>query len=216
MGLLLLSITTVNAQGKSAFEGIIVYDISFKGSGLPPEAITMLSGSTITIYSKGKMRREDMKTPVAVSSSILDEKNKTVISLMDIVGKKYKVKMGENELKKEEENMPASTIKYSDETKTIAGYTCKKAEMTVKVIPMETEETVTIFYTEELFYSDFRPAYKGLKGLPMEYTMMKDGIKMTLTASKVSKEPVSDATFAIPAGYTETTLEELQKNMGGQ
>ena len=214
ISVLLLGITEVNAQKKSAFEGVVVYDMSFGGSGLPPEAIAMLKGSTITMYMKDHMRREDMKTPIATSSNILDEKSKTMVNLMDMVGKKYLIRSSENELKKEEENTVVSAINYSEETKTIAGYKCKKADVTVK-INQGKEETVTVFYTDKLPYSDFRAAYKGLKGFPMEYTITQNGMKLSLTASKVSKEAVGDDKFAIPSGYTETTLEELRKN-GGQ
>lgn len=48
----------------------------------------------------------------------------------------------------------------------------------------------------------------------MEYVMNQNGMKINLTATKVSREPLSDDKFAIPEGYTETTLEELQKSMG--
>ncbi len=54
----------------------------------------------------------------------------------------------------------------------------------------------------------------------MEYTIDQGGVKIVLTASKVSKEAVADTKFdPSKEGYTETTLEELQKNlmkMGGQ
>ncbi len=128
---LMLSIATI-AQKKPAFEGIVVYDMSFDGAGLPPEALSMLKGSTITAYIKGDKRRMDTSTPTASQSSIIDEKNKTSINLMDIMGQKYLIKMNEDDVKKESENNPISSIKYLEETKTIAGYKCKKAEIAVK------------------------------------------------------------------------------------
>jgi GLPGLI family protein len=214
-GLLLLSIASACAQGKPAFEGIVVYDMSFDESGLPPEVLSMLKGSTITVSVKGDMRRADTKTPMSTASTISDEKKKTVVSLMDMMGKKVMIRMGEKELKKESEKNPAPAIKYLDETKTIAGYICKKAEITFKNSD-DKEETSTVFYTEELPSSDFRATYKGLKGFPMEYSMTQNGMKLTLTATKVSKEAIDDSKFIIPEGYKETTLEELQKSMGGE
>ena len=219
ISLVLSGITMTTAQTKATFEGSVIYDMSFDGANLPPEATAMLKGSTITTYIKGDKRRMDTSTPVSSQSSIIDEKNKTIINLMDIMGQNYLIKMNEADVKKESESTPVPTIKYIEETKTIAGYKCKKAEITVKDKDGK-EETTTIFYTEDLPSSDFRPTYKGLKGFPMEFTIDQGGMKITLVATKVSKETVADTKFDPPKdGYKETTLEELQKEMlkmGGQ
>lgn len=127
--LLLLSITTVNAQKNPSFEGIVVYDMSFDGSGLPQEALAMFKGSTITMYVKGDKRRADTKTPMSTASTLIDEKNKTVISLMDMMGKKYMIKMSGEALQKELDNTPVPVINYSDEAKTIAGINVKKQKL---------------------------------------------------------------------------------------
>jgi len=207
MGLLLFSIT-INAQ--KDFEGVVVYDMILdKNSGLPPEAAALLKGSTITTYIKGDLRRTDTNTPMSSQSIIIDEKAKTVVSLMDIMGQKYLIRMSPEDGK---EQFSTPEIKYMEETKTIAGYACKKAEITIKSKEGK-EDKINVFYTDEIIDSWIRPAYKGLKGFPMEYAINQNGMKLTLIAKNVSKEKVPDSKFEIPKDYKETTLEEMQKGL---
>lgn len=211
--LALLCVTNLMAQKKTPFEGTVTYAISFEGSGLPPEALTMLNGAEAISYIKGDKRRTDLNMAIQSTTSIIDEKTKEVVTLMDIMGQKYLIRMNAEDVKKEQASDPQISIKYVDGTKDIAGYACKKAEVTVKGKDGK-EETVTIYYTEEIPTSDIKSVYKGLKGYPMEYQVTQSGVKMTFTAKSVSKDPVPDSKFEIPKdGYKVVTMEEFQKSM---
>lgn len=223
----LISVTSASAQKKSKkekakpFEGTVTYGISFEGSGLPPDAMAMLNGAEAVSYIKGDKRRTDLNMAIQSTTSFMDAKNKSVVTLMDIMGQKYLIRTSAEELKKEEGDTPAPVIKYTDETKDIAGYKCKKADVTVKTKEGQ-EETVSVYYTEEIPTSDVKTVYKGLKGFPMEYQMNQHGIKMVFSAKSVSKDPVPDDKFVVPSeGYKEVTMDEFQKSMmqmggGGQ
>lgn len=218
ISLFLMCVININAQSKSNFEGIVTYSISFEGAGLPSEALAMFKGSETVTYIKSDKCRVDMNMPMQSSSFIMDNKNKNIVSLMDIMGKKYLIRMSEPEIKKEEDSAPETTIKYTGETKMIAGYKCKKAEITTKE---GKGNVIDVFYTEEIPSNDIKPVYKGLKGFPLEYSINQGGMDMKLTAKSVSKEKIPDSKFEIPKeGYTVTTIEELQntmmKEMGGQ
>jgi GLPGLI family protein len=222
--LALLTITTLSAQKdskKSSFEGTVKYGISFEGSGLPKEAMEMLNGAEAVTYIKGEQRRMDLNMAIQSTTAITDIKNKSIVTLMDIMGQKYLIRISEAELKKEEADAPELSIKYLDETKDIAGYKCKKAEITMKSKEGK-EDVVNVYYTEEIPTSEVKAPYKGLKGFPMEYLLNQGGLKMTFTTKSVSKEAVADSKFEIPKeGYKETTMEEFQKTMlqmggGGQ
>lgn len=219
--LALLSITNLAAQKKTPFEGTVTYGISFEGLGLPPEALTMLNGAEAVSYIKGEKRRTDLNMAIQSTTSIIDGKNKSVVTLMDIMGQKYLIRSGADELKKEEEQQPELSIKYTDDTKDIAGYKCQKAEVTVKSKDGK-EDLVNVYYTREISTSDIKVPYKGLKGFPMEYQVNQGGIKMTFTAKSVSRDPVPDSKFDIPKdGYKEVTMDDFRKQMqqmgaGGQ
>ncbi|MBL7888531.1 MAG: GLPGLI family protein [Bacteroidia bacterium] len=217
--LVALSVISYSFKFVSGFEGSVTYSISFEGSGLPPEALAMFKGSEAISYIKGEKRRMDMNMPMQSTISISDAKTKTVSTYMDIMGMKYLIKMNENDIKKEEEKAPEMKIKYTDETKEVAGYKCKKAEVTLKTKDGK-EETLNVYYTEEIPTTDVKSVYKGLKGFPLEYVIDQKGMKMKFTATKVNKETVPDSKFEISKeGYTETTMEELQNammKMGGK
>lgn len=212
--LAVMGFVTLYAQKSTPFEGTVKYAISFEGSGLPPEALAMLNGAESVTFIKGDKRRTDLNMAIQSTSSFMDSKAKTIVTLMDIMGQKYLIRMNEADVKKEEEKAPQVTYKYLDETKEIAGYKCKKAEATVKTKDGK-EEVVSVYYTEEIPTSDMKAAYKGLKGFPMEFIMYQSGMKMSFTTKSVSKEPIADSKFEIPKdGYKETTMEDLQKSLG--
>ncbi len=214
--LLLLSALTVIAfsfTGSSEFEGKITYEITMEGANLPPEAKGMFAGSELSVYMKGTKSRTDVSIAMQNNSTISDLKTGTSVILMEIMGNKYKIK---SDPSKEEKNTDVS-VKYLDETKTVAGYKCKKAEITFKD-ETGNKQTSTIWYTEDILNhmgaSTSNNQYKDIKGMPLEYEMNADrGTKMKMTAKTVSKETVPDSKFEIPADYKETTMEELQKEM---
>jgi GLPGLI family protein len=215
-----MSVLSANAQKKGSFEGKVVYELNFDNAGLPPEALQMLKGAEAITFIKEDKRRVDISMPMQSTSSIMDNKSKQIVTLMDIMGQKYLIRTTEADIKKEEEKAPETTIKYVDGTKTIAGYTCKKAEVTQKSKDGK-EEVSTVYYTEEIPAAEMKSAYKGLKGFPMEYTVKQGGVQMKFICKSANKEKVEDSKFEIPKeGYTETTMEDFQKEMmklgGGQ
>lgn len=215
-----LSVIIVCAQSTKSFEGIIKYNVSFEDSGLPAMALSMLKGAGMDVYIKEYKQRIDVNMVMQSTSSLIDNKNGSMITLMDVMGQKYLIRMDEAAVKKEQENMPDPEIKYTDETKVIAGYTCKKAIVNIANAGAGLVNAV-VFYTDEIPVSAVKPVYKGLKGFPLEYSVDMGGIQMKFVASSVSTENVADDKFDVPKeGYTETTPEalqnELMKQMGGQ
>ena len=204
----------VNAQNKTKFEGVITYGISFENSGLPTEILDMLKGSESIIYIKGNKRRIDLNTTVQSTSTFIDDKKKSIATSMDLGEKKYLIKMTEAEIKSEKEMSPETKIKYIDSTKVIAGYDCKKAEVSRKNSEGLVEVFV-VYYSEKIPNDKMKEVYQGLKGFPLEYSILQSGMKMTFLAKSVSTEVVPDSKLDLPKeGYIETTMEELKKTMG--
>jgi len=124
--------------------------------------------------------------------------------------------MNDSDLKKEKETAPTTTIKYLDETKVIAGYKCKKAEVTIKT-KEGVEDTFIVFYTTEIPVNETKTTFEGLNGFPLEYNIAQGGIKMTFSTKSIEKSPIPDSKFELDKeGYKETTLQELQKSMMGE
>jgi GLPGLI family protein len=128
------------------------------------------------------------------------------------MGNKYQLKT--DPAKKKDDTKPV--IKYTDETKTVAGYTCHKAEITVTGKDGQSY-TTNVYYTEDLpSYSGSRDQFQGLKGFPLEYTMSQQGMNISIAATNVSKQSVTDDTFTVPSGYKLMTAEEMQADIQKQ
>ena len=216
-------IITASFTGSSDFEGKIVYSIDFTGAKMPPEAKNMMAGSTATIYIKGDKTRTEMNMGMQNTISLYDGKANTSVTLMEVMGNKYKIKQDNS---KKDEKKPDTKMNVTSETKTIAGYKCKKAEVTV-TDSKGTSHLANIWFTEEISNhmntsNENGTQFKDIKGMPLEYEMQaQNGMSMKLTATSVNKETVADSKFTVPDGYKETTIEEMQKDMmqkmqGGQ
>jgi GLPGLI family protein len=197
---------SVNAQ---KFEGKITYEINYTSLPEGMEQYASMLPSEQIIYIKNTLSRIESSMGMGGTQAVVnDSKKKTAFILMDMMGQKMVMKLSKEDLEGDKDKQP--TIKYVDGTKEIAGYKCKKAEITVP----GSEDVVTVYYTEDL-PSGTNSQYKELKGFPLEYEVSQQGMIMQFTAKEVSKDKVSDELFEIPEGYTETTKDDLGKMMGG-
>jgi GLPGLI family protein len=194
----LASATTTIAQ--SGFDGVITYDVSADG-GANPQAAQMMQGATFQIFFSHSTNRTKsiMKFAMGTQTSIIN--GDTIVSLMDMGPRKMESKMAKSDLKKYNHQTQDPDIKYTDETKQIAGYACKKAVITTTGKDGQ-PQTVDVYYTDQLpSYEGKDGEYKGLKGFPLEFTSINRGMTIKFSASSVKKQALSDDTFAIPDGY---------------
>lgn len=196
------------------FEGTVEYSMDIDMKNMPPEAAAMMKSSSMVTKIKNEHSRTETKTPMSSTISITNNKEHTGFTLLDMMGAKYMIKLKPEEIKKDQAR-PDVKVKELAETKTIAGYKCKKAEITVADPETKREYTTTVFYTADIPYDKgYGNNFKGLKGFPLEYSISPDaGTQMKFTAVSVTKEKLDDTIFAVPTGYKETTTEDLQKEM---
>lgn len=208
---ILCSSLPILAQKVSNFEGIIKYSVSFEDAGLPPEAIALFKNAEVKLYISPDKQRTDINMVMQNSTSIVDLKEKTLVNIMDIGGKKYLIKIDQDQLKKDKEAEPNLKINYTTETKTIAGYVCQKAEV---VMDDASGTIMSVYFTEEIPLNEINPVYKGLKGFPLEYTMNMGGITIKFIANSITKEKIDKSVFDVSKeGYIETTTEALQQEL---
>jgi GLPGLI family protein len=208
----LASMGSGNLSAQKNFEGTITYSISI--DGLPPEAQAMMAGAEMKIFMKKGKVRTDANMGMQQSTTIADEKAKLYVTLIDFMGSKYMIKSNMDSLKKENEKQPKPEVRELSETKEIAGYKCKKAEVT-HTDKNGAKTTMNVFYTDEISNPEYGSQLKGIKGLPMEYQINQGPMVIKYTVTSVSKDAVQDSRFTVPEGYKLTTMEELQKMYGG-
>jgi GLPGLI family protein len=201
-----------NIIREATFEGIITYDIKVDSDN--PQVAQMMQGSTIKTYIKGDMSRTE--TSMGMYSNIVIANRKKpdeTVMLMNIMGNKYQLKLDDKAKKEAEKNAP--DVKYLDGTKTIAGYACKEAQLTMTDKKSGNKYTSDIFYTDQLPYNNegTESQFKGLKGFPLSYSVKQSGMSMNMTAKSIDKQAVPDSVFNVPTGYKLMTMDEMQKDM---
>ncbi len=207
-----------NSTNSSAthFEGVVTYTVS-AGAGLPPEASAMLKSMEIKTFVKGNLTRSEENIAGNRNIIIADSKKPgDPIMLVAMMGHKYAIRLNDSLKKLAEKNEPK--IVYDDSpgaTKKIAGYSCKKATITVMIPPNDSAVTSDMYYTADLPYADPQGQFKGLKGMPMEFSvnMLGENLMVTITAKSVEKETLPDSLFTIPSAYKEMSIDDVKKDL---
>lgn len=205
---LILGAFVFSFKPASITEGKVKYDVSVVESELSYLEEMMIGMSTISISFKDEAVRTDFEISIANTTVIHDGATKKGLMLITSPMGNKAVKIN-NEVKGDEAKGKYK-IEYLSETKTIAGYNCKKA-----LITLEDDTKLNVFYTDQIAPKNRSTKYTfdELKGFPLEMEVKQDKMIIKLTAENVSTNKLDKSKFslAIPEGYEETTMEELGK-----
>lgn len=196
------------------FKGTIEYEIEYQDLVEEMKAHEAMLPKWMKIEIDGKQSR--LTQPGAMGGEptlvLTDKKSGESIILMDIMGQKLAIKSAIEENEKEDEEIEEMTdIEYMDnETKEIEGYTCKKA-----VINTADGGEATIYYTEDLPNIDVSDQAKGIKGFPMEMTVVTDMFTTITRVKSIDEGKVEKIKMVVPEGYELKTKEEFKQMFGG-
>ncbi len=205
----------VSASAKE-FSGVITYKINYEGEMLNDQMKSMMP-KTMTLTVKGNKAKVEMITGMGKTINITNGDEHTTTTMMDMMGKKYAFRSTTEEINKDMEGSDNINVEYTNDTKDILGYTCKKAIIHMKG---EDEGDMTVYYTSELGGKELNfdnPQFKDIDGLMLEYEIAnpKAGFTMHFIATNVEKKKVSDKEFAIPDDYEVKTRDEIKTMFGG-
>lgn len=194
------------AQGN--FEGKIIFTITYTDLPAEMKNYEAMLPKEMTIMLKGNKSRVEQSQMMGKNVIVSDMDQKNGFVEMDMGGQKLRMNISTKEFEAEENIL--KNLEYLDETKTVAGYPCKKA-----IVKDDSGAVVmTLFYTEKI-KNQAQKEFAGLKGFPLEYSMSQNNINMVIAASEISEEKVADVVFVKSDGYQDITQEDLQKMMGG-
>lgn len=203
--LIIISNVPVQAQKKIS-EGTILYDIVINTGSQKPQNADFFDGATSAVFIKGNKTRIEMVSSLGTQSTIIDGGNNVTI-LKEYGDQKYLIKMTPADWKDVNKKNENVSFTYDQgQTKTIAGYACKKA---VGKYPDGT--TFTAWYTPDIHpeNKDFQYATRSLPGLAMEFETILGNVKVTYTVSKISFSPVPASKFDLPkSGFRILTYQE--------
>jgi GLPGLI family protein len=199
--------STNQAQTPKPFKGIVTFTISYTGNIDAAALVQQPKIATVSIM--GNLQKMELSFGPVTLAEVSNGDKKEVITLLDIMGEKKYYKSDQTEIEADIAEKGTPVIRYIDETKTIAGYVCKKAECITKDADGNDKVSV-VYYTEELGGEalNYGSTFNGLKGFPLEYVITQKEIVTTFSASEVKKGKVKDTDFMIPTDYVELTPEE--------
>jgi GLPGLI family protein len=102
--------------------------------------------------------------------------------------------------------MAGKKLEFTNETKEIAGYKCKKVKVTWK------DKKFDIYYTTKIKIEDpnWNNPFPEIDGVLMEYQISMFGINTKITATQVTKQNIPDEDFIVPAGYKNVSKKEME------
>ena len=214
-----LSVLSLTAQNN---EGFILYDMKIEG--LPPEQAAIVGDMENKVTFKNCKVLTEMTSMMFTNQTVIDENG--MVMLMEQMGNKMAIKQTKDEMEKEaakqKDKLADPKIEYINETKSIAGYECKKAIISI-VGKDKKEEKMEVWYSEKFANPNKEGKgkgqgfMKGLKGMPFEYAGGQGGMKFKMVAKEVSVDPVSDGKFNLSTdGYKLMTMDELKALQGGK
>lgn len=206
--------------GNSQDQGTVEFRVKLEGP--VPEHMAILDGATLKIIYKGERRYTE--TQMKQMKTIVVESPDETLVLIDRMGQKTMIRnknKTDDDSYESEKDEDAYDISYTNETKTILGYPCKKAILKLRNANDENDiEYEEVWYTEKLpnfmligkglgeGLESADVKYKDLKGCPLEFKLVrKDGTIMTISVTKLSFDPVADDVFNVSTeGYQEMNL----------
>ena len=217
-----MMICTVGAFAQKPFAGKITFELSAEGI-TDPNVAAELAEQTMEYTVMGNNYRMDMNIGIDMST-IANGNNKTYTIVFGIPGYgKYYIQQTEEDLKKKQ-NTVKYDYKYSDETKTICGYNCKKVTMTVTDLETDEEISTVMWVTSELGLGDNINFYDhpDLKGYPLctetKTEINGESVTVITTATKITPDKkVKPTNFLLPSDAKDIkdAPEELKQMLGG-
>lgn len=205
-------------------QGTVVYQMSIEG--LPPEQAAMMGDMEMKVMWKDNKSYFEQISMMYNIKGVSD--GNTSLTLMDMMGNKYYIKQDLNDPKLQEKGnkeKPEYKVEYTNDTKKILNYDCKKAIVTIK--SKDGKDIITdVWYTDKIpnYYqrqktmskrnreNDF---LKGINGMPLEYSIPQGPYIVKVTAKELNFDTVPDSVFNLSTdGYQERKPEDFEKMNG--
>ncbi|MEM7105197.1 MAG: hypothetical protein AAF502_18815 [Bacteroidota bacterium] len=208
---LVLSIVMPMQAQKTLVEGAVSYVVTeVSGDGM--EA-AMMRGSEQTFFFSDDYQKMDVQLlNGSVHVQVISENNgNNSLVMMDGLMGKVMVRSDESSAKN---NMviPNYEITYNkNDKRKIAGFDCHKATL---IAP---DGSIFIFYVTDQIKpknSFVQKMFKGLIGFPLEYTLNREGLKLTYKAQNVIDEYDKGVFNPTTQGFKEVTPDQWQKMFG--
>ena len=194
-------VTPALAQQRVVAECTVIFKITLDDGTVDKDVSNSISKSAKTVYIKGNDSRVDLVSPAIQQSIIYDKTQNTAVVLREFGTNKFMNRLSKEQWVTANKQYQGMAISLVNETKTILGYECKKAMITLK------DGTVfSLYYATAIIPSvkEFEYQFKDVPGFVLEYQIKESGDNTLVNyrAEKISLSPVLASKFDIPtSGY---------------
>jgi len=192
-------------------EGEINYKLEYIGNEKNNPIISIMP-STMTIKFNKHHTVQTVEGWLGLFSltGISDFDNGKNYAILKVLEKKYLYEKKSNDSSFGYREFPDMKIQYSDETKMIAGFKCKKA---LVIIPDSNLDSINVFYTNKIKIKNPNVSnpFKKIDGVLLEFQMDMFDIRTKITASSIVSAKIPDNEFQIPGDCKKVTKDEIEK-----
>lgn len=215
--IVLVSLVILTSCGENSIfsgkisEGVVEYDIQYHDDERDNPLISLLPTTMSFKFKKNNsiQKIEGWMGIFSMAGIHMSDQGKN-IALLKIMNEKYVYEASKDDKPFGFDEMPEMNIEYTNETKEIAGYPCKKAIITLQD---SAHTTFDIFYFDKIKLENpnCHNPFGQIPGFLMEYQMSFQDIGMTLTATKVEETEIENTDFDVPDGYELVERDKIQE-----
>lgn len=189
------------AQQRVVAECTVIFKITLDDGNVDKDVSNSISKSAKTVYIKGNDSRVDLISPAIQQSVLYDKTQNTAVVLREFGTNKFMNRLSKEQWLAANKQYQGMAISLVNENKTILGYECKKAIITLKDGSM-----FSLYYATGIIPSvkEFEYQFKDVPGFVLEYQIKESGDNTIVNyrAEKISLSPVLASKFDIPtSGY---------------
>ncbi len=206
------------AVSQRPFKGKIIYNISYPGSNVDLAELQQLPVKAVILTKNNLLRTElSGENSALFQIKVADGNTNEVSTMLEIMQEKYVIKKQNQEIQNALRNMPQPELEFTNETKEILGYSCRK------VIARATDMS-GIEYESEIYYTNDIPGaafnfdlpYNEIPGLMLEYEIRVGQLNIRYEAQSINKRLfVGGRNFYVTRDYQPITYEELTQKLQG-
>lgn len=200
------------------FRGRITYQITYPGSMIDLAELQELPDEASIITKNNLVRTELSRENAGLFQiKISNGNNRETATMLEILREKYVIKRSAQQIQQDLANMPQPEFEYTNETKEILGYTCRRVIARI-TDDFGNEYESDIYYTTEIPGEafNFDTPYHEIPGLMLLYEMRVGPLNIRYEAQSVrSRWFVRGRNFHITRDYEAITYEELRQRLQG-
>jgi GLPGLI family protein len=197
-----------NNQNNHISQGIIQYDITYIKQAdkkfpiqLMPKTMELKFNKEFSSYSI-----ED-RLGLFCIKNILNYAESKHITLIKVFDKKYVYSGLTNEPPILFESSNNYKFKYKDDTSRIAGFLCKKVDIT------DEQNNFAVYYTNniEIDKPNKNTPYSGINGMLLNFRLHIKDMDMQLNGRKFEHKIIDNSQFEVPKGYKAITRKQMEE-----